>query len=147
MNIAALLDYLQEELEEGSNMPFSHKTAIDSGKCLDIINDMRTTLPAEIMESEAILNEKNNILYEAEREAEKIIGEANEKAKVLITEHSITQSAYKEAEDIIQKADKSATSIRESVNEYIEDVLEEMETYMKRQLDMVKQNRQQMRGH
>ena len=75
MNIAVLLDYLQEELEAGSNMPFSQKTAVDSGKCLDLINDMRTTLPREITEAEGILNEKNNILYEAEREAEKIIAE------------------------------------------------------------------------
>ena len=147
MNIAVLLDYLQEELEAGSNMPFSQKTAVDSGKCLDLINDMRTTLPREITEAEGILNEKDNILYEAERKVEKIIAEAQEKAKSMVTEHSITQEAFKEAESIIQKADKGAASIRDSVNEYVEDVLAEMETYMKRQLDMLKQNRMQMRGH
>jgi vacuolar-type H+-ATPase subunit H len=146
MNVMALLDYLQEEVEQGSKVPLSTRCMVDREKCLDIINDIRQALPNEIMEAETIRNEKNQILYDAEKESESIIAEAEEKVRQMVEEHKITQMAYKQAEEIITNAQAGAQEIRTSANEYVEDILADLETYIQRNLDIVHQNREQMKG-
>lgn len=147
MNITALLEYLRDEIENASNMPLSNKCVIDRDKCLDILNDIKDTLPNEILEAEAIQNEKNQILYDAEKEAEAIIAEANEKVEDMVDQDQITQLAYEKAEQIVQAAEASAKEIRLSANEYVEDILTDLESYIQRNLDIVRQNLTQMRGH
>jgi vacuolar-type H+-ATPase subunit H len=147
MNVLALLEYLDEEISSASNVPLSNKCGVDREKCLDIINDIREGLPSEILEAEAINKEKEQILYDAEKEAEQIIEDANEKVNQLVDQNQITQMAYEKAEEIIQSAENSAREIRLSANEYVEDILADLESYIQRNLDIVRQNRTQMRGH
>lgn len=146
MNVMALLDYLQEEIEQGSTVPFSPKCMVDREKCLDIIEDIRKAFPAEITEAEQIRAEKDRILYDAEKEAEAIVAEAQEKSRRLVEENHITQLAYQQAEEIISNAQNGAKEIRRSANEYVEDILSDLESYIQRNLDMVHQNREQMQG-
>lgn len=147
MNVLALLEYLDEELSSASNVPLSNKCAVDREKCLDIINDIREGLPNEILEAEDINKEKNQILYDAEKEAEQVIEDASEKVDLLVDQNKITQMAYDKAEQIIQGAENSGREIRLSANEYVEDILADLESYIQRNLDIVRQNRSQMRGH
>jgi vacuolar-type H+-ATPase subunit H len=147
MNVLALLEYLDEEISSASNVPLSNKCGVDREKCLDIINDIREGLPSEILEAEEINKEKEQILYDAEKEAEQIVEDANEKVNQLVDQNQITQMAYEKAEEIIQSAENSAREIRLSANEYVEDILADLESYIQRNLDIVRQNRTQMRGH
>ncbi|MCK5130046.1 MAG: ATPase [Clostridiales bacterium] len=147
MNVLALLDYLDEEISSASNVPLSNKCGVDREKCLDIINDIREGLPNEILEAEEINKEKNQILYDAEKESEQIVEDANDKVGLLVDQNKITQMAYEKAEEVIQNAETSAREIRLSANEYVEDILADLESYIQRNLDIVRQNRTQMRGH
>jgi cell division septum initiation protein DivIVA len=147
MNVLALLEYLDEEISSASNVPLSNKCGVDREKCLDIINDIREGLPSEILEAEEINKEKEQILYDAEKEAEQIVEDANEKVNQLVDQNQITQMAYEKAEEIIQSAENSARENRLSANEYVEDILADLESYIQRNLDIVRQNRTQMRGH
>lgn len=147
MNITALLDYLKEELETASNMPLSNKCVIDRDKCLDIVNDILENLPNEIIEAEDIRNERNQILTESEKEAETIIEEANDKVEQMVDQDEITRLAYEKAEELVKNAQHQAEEIRLSANEYVEDILADLESYIQRNLDIVRQNRSQMRGH
>ncbi len=143
----ALLEYLDEELDGASNMPLSNKCVVDRDKCLDIVNDIKENLPNEILEAEQIRNEKDQILYDAEKEAESIIDDANAKVDQMIDQDEITRMAYEKAEQIVQNAQHQADEIRLSANEYVEDILADLESYIQRNLDIVRQNRSQMRGH
>ena len=147
MNITGLLDYLKEELETASNMPLSNKCVVDRDKCLDIINDVLENLPNEIIEAETIRNEKSQIIYEAEREAEAIVEDANDKVDQMVDENEITRLAYEKAEQVVKNAQHQSEEIRLSANEYVEDILADLESYIQRNLDIVRQNRSQMRGH
>lgn len=146
MNIMAILGYLEEEINGAASVPFSNKCSIDREKCLNLLADMRQNLPEAILEAETIRNEKNQILYDAEKESEAIISDAERKAAALVDEHDITQSAYQKAEEVIANSQNSAREIRRSANTYVEEILGEMENYIQRYLDLVRQNREQMRG-
>lgn len=147
MNITALLDILREEFEVAGTMPLSNKVVIDRDKCLDIVNDILDNLPKELIDADTILNEKNQIIYDAEREAESIVEDANGKVDQLVDQDEITKLAYEKSEQLLKNAQHQAEEIRLSANEYVEDILADLESYIQRNLDIVRQNRTQMRGH
>jgi len=51
MNIMALIEILDEELSNASNMPLTGKKLVDVDKCLDVISDLRINLPDDIKEA------------------------------------------------------------------------------------------------
>ena len=146
MNVMALLDYLQEEVERANKVPFSDTVMVDREKMLNIINDVRITLPNELMEAEAIRNQSAQIIEDAQVEAKNVVDEAKAQARQMIEENAVTQQAYAQAQEILERAQNGAREVRRSANEYVEDVLSEMESYISRNLDMVRANREQMRG-
>lgn len=146
MNILSLLDVLEDELEKGVNLPFTTKALIDREKCLDLIKDIRLSIPEEIKQAEWVKKERQRILLEAQKEAESINKEAEERIKALIDEDKITQNAYKQARDIIETAQENAKEIRLGAKEYADNLLEQVESYLKTQVDILINNRSELKG-
>lgn len=144
MNILSLLDVLEDELENGRVVPFTHRALISKEKCLDIIRDIRLNLPEEIKQAEWIKKERQRILLEAQKEAETIVKEAELQIKVLVDQHEITQRAYQHSREIIENAQNNAKEIRVGAKEYADGLLEEIERYIEEQLDLVKGNRHEL---
>lgn len=146
MNIAELLHILKEDFETAPVRPMSNKVVVDRDKCLDIVNDILDNMPQVILDSQNIINDKDTILYDAEREAESIVDDANTKVDQLVGQDEVTKMAYEKSEQLLKNAQHQAEEIRMSANEYVEDILADLESYIQRNLDIVRQNRSQMRG-
>jgi len=146
MNILSLLDYLEDELEKATAVPFMGKNLVDCSKCLDIIKDIRLNLPDAIKQAELIKNERQRILADAQKEAETIIQEAEKRIQALVDENEISRRAYAQAQDIVSNAKESAKEIRLGAKEYAEEVLEKVEKYLEKTLSVVKENHQELRG-
>ncbi len=146
MTILDLLDALEDELESGNTMPFTGKVLIDRDVCLDIIRDIRLNLPDEIKQSEWIKSEKQRILMDAQREAELMLKEAEQHMKSLIEENEITQQAYQQSREIIENAQNTAKEIRLGARDYADALLGEVEGYIQKQLDILIENRNQLKS-
>ena len=84
MEIEEILANIEDMLEHGKSVPFSDKTMIDREEMFDLITDVRLKLPSEIEQSKWVLDEKNRILTEAQREAEEKIRAAEEERARMI---------------------------------------------------------------
>jgi vacuolar-type H+-ATPase subunit H len=144
MNIISLLDILEDELEKGASVPFASKAFIDREKCLDIIKDIRLSLPEEIKQAEWVKKEQQRILLEAQKEAEAITREAEQRIKALIDENEITKTAYQQSREIVETAQNNAKEIRLGAKEYADSILEEVEKYLINQLEIIRSNRQEL---
>lgn len=146
MNVMGLLDYLQEEVAEASKVPFTENCMVDREKLLNIIQDIRVTLPNEIKEAETIRAQRNEILDDAEREAHDIVDEAQQRAAQMVEENTITQQAYAEADRILQDAQNGAEQVRASADQYAMDLLEDLENNIRRSLEVVTNGMSSMQG-
>jgi len=146
MNVMGLLDYLQEEVEDAAKVPFTENCMIDRQKMLNIIQDIRVTLPNELMKAETIRNQRNQILEDAEQEARSIIDEAEQRAAQMVEENAITQEAYDKAQQILDSAQVGAEEVRNSANTYVEEILADLENYVKHSLELVQTSIAQMQG-
>jgi cell division septum initiation protein DivIVA len=144
MNILSLLDILEDELEKGVNVPFASKALVDREKCLEVIKDIRLTLPEEIKQAEWVKKERQRILVEAQKEAETITKEAEQRIKALVDENEITQNAYQQSREIIEAAQNNAKEIRLGAKEYADTILEDVELILAEQLEILRSNRQEL---
>ena len=59
MEVLNLLELLEDIIEEGSKLPFGNKVMIDKSKALEILRDVRISLPDEVKQAEWINSESS----------------------------------------------------------------------------------------
>lgn len=137
--IAVLLDQLDELIDEGKPSFLSGKLAVDKDQIVDIIRDIRLKLPTELQQSLWIVQERNKILAEAQKEAHLIIEEAQDKLESLIDRNEVTAYARERAENIIESARVDARQIHMGAVDYADDVFEDTERRLKMMVDAIHQ--------
>ena len=162
--VLKLLDELEDILDQGKGKVFSNKVSVDKDEIYDIIHEIRLRLPNDIKQSKFIVQERNKILIDAQKEADEITKAAEEKMAMLIDEHEITKAAYAQSAEIIEASKKSAKEMRIGAAEYADEVLsvaesrlKEMQENLRREsitidefvgntLDVLFENRRELRG-
>ena len=90
MNVEELQDLVKEPLEAGTAVPFPPATrVVDVDRRRDSIDEVRNNLPDEIRESKKIVNDREQIMKNAQVESETIIQKAEERASALVSEQEI----------------------------------------------------------
>ncbi|MBO9310581.1 MAG: ATPase, partial [Chloroflexi bacterium] len=119
MDIQHLVDRLEELIDEGRHIWFTKMTMIDEERALEIIDQMRISIPEEIEKANRVLNQRDRILAQANEEAARIIDLAREKAETLIQRDAIVQAAQSRAANIIEQARQEAEQMRADADNYV----------------------------
>jgi len=122
-DIYHLIDRLERLLNESWRMPLSAYLVINEDDFLDVIDQMRTTLPREIKEGEKVQRERERIIAQAEEEAERIVQLAQEEAGQLVEEHEVIRAADQRAKTITERAQREAEFLKVDADEYARGVL------------------------
>lgn len=164
----SLLDYLdifEDLLDNGKAVPFSNKTSVNREKMYDIINEIRLNIPNEIRQAQKIIEDHDRIINDAKTKAAAIIREAENDAKMMTNSHEIYKMATEQASEIMEEAKKSARDMRLNAMDYADEILAKtesmireamgnleqqhriMDDYFSRTVDVLYQNRQELRGN
>jgi vacuolar-type H+-ATPase subunit H len=146
MEVLRLIDEIEDILENASTLPFSNKVVIDAEEILEILKEIRIKLPDEIKQANWIKEERQRILAQAQKDADTILNEAESKLKELIDQNEITKKAKETAEEIITKAQNNAKEIRLGALEYADNILYETQQNLKKLIETLNENRQELRG-
>ena len=122
-DIYHLIDRLERLLNESWRMPLSAYLVINEDDFLDVIDQMRTTVPQEVKEGEKIQRERERILAQAEEEALRVVQLAQEDAAKLIEEHALIEAANQRADTILERAQREAIVLKRDADEYAREVL------------------------
>jgi len=96
---------------------------INEDDFLDVIDQMRTTVPREIKEAEKVLRERDRVIAQAEEEAERIVQLAQEEAGAMVEEHEIIRAAEQRGQTVMERANREAEVMRAEADEYARQVL------------------------
>ena len=132
-----LLKELEEEVSKTKRGLFSDKSVVDADACLDIIDDIRKSLPTELERAANIMKERRQILIDAEEEAKQCIAAAQKTAEEMVSESEITKNAELEAKQIIDMARQNAKEVKLSAKNYALGVFEELNKRVKEINDQV----------
>lgn len=136
-SVLELLDLLEDNIENSSNVPFTNKAMIDRDEIFEIITDIRLKLPNEIKQSRWVMEERNKILIEAQREADVMIKDTEGRLNRLVDEHEITKKAHQRAEEILENAKQTAREMRLGAREYADEILASVEKKLKDTVEIV----------
>ena len=99
---------------------------VDSNELLEIVREIRLSLPDDVQQAKWVKDEKERILSEAKAEYEKIIVEAKKQADYLVETDDITLRAQKLAEEIRQNAEEYARVLKMRTYDYVDKMLYDM---------------------
>jgi cell division septum initiation protein DivIVA len=138
MDILHLVDRLEELFNEGRPIWFTHSVLVDEDRMLDLIDQMRVSIPEEIKKAQQIMAQKDRILAQAQEEANRTIQLAREKAEQMMQNDAIVLQARQQAEQIRLEAEAMAEQTRREADEYVLQTLTNMEMELDRTLTQVR---------
>src|SRR6186713_3177929 len=112
MDVLVLIDKLDDVVHNARAVPLTDQVRVDREEIYDLLDQMRATIPEEIKQARWIVKERQEMLAEAKREAERIVKEAREQQARLVANEEITRQAERQAEDILEDARGREREIR-----------------------------------
>ena len=94
MDILNLVNKLEELFSQGRSFPFTHNVILNEDQMIDLIDQMRISIPEEIKRSQQILAQRDRILAQAKDEHDRMLEIANEKREQLISSHEMGQTDH-----------------------------------------------------
>ena len=142
--VLKLLEELEQVVDEGRSSPFSNKVQVDKDEIFEIIDEIKMKLPNEIKQSKWVIEERNKILVDAQKEADEMLKEAEVRLSKLVEEHAVTQKAYEQAAEIMDAAKKSAKEMRLGAIDYTDDVMGVAEQRLREMQDSIEQENRKL---
>ncbi len=141
MKIFDLLDEISDEIENGRKSLFGNKKTIEVDFVMEILNEIKESIPEDLLYAQEVLGHKQEIINQAQEKAKTILDGVDNRLAELIEEHRVTQLAYEKSNRMIDMAQKQAYEIRVNANDYAVNVLEDLSSYMREYMDIIKENK------
>ena len=158
--------YELEEALDNKGFPLLGFSIVKKETVTNILDKLYSELPDEIKEARSLLRRKDELQYEAQQKAEKVVADAQAEANRLLSESDLLRAVQREAEKIkeqviadceeikrkavdeaenlrIQAIDE-ATRIKDGANIYAEQVLTNLEQNLAQLQEIVKNGQVQL---
>ncbi len=142
-----LIDMLYNMINDAKSMPLSsEKCVIDRDAALDLLDDIRVGLPAELKRARDLVQAKDDYVSSAKREVERMMQQAEYEVKNKVSDSEVLIAARERSREIVARAEDRSNEMYRVVNEYTEDALRRTEEAIQAALDEVKQSRVRFRA-
>lgn len=142
-----LINNIQEMVQEAWTLPLSSdKCVIERERMLDLIDELRSTLPADIKMAAEIVEQRNQMMNDGRRELETMRKRLEEEARKLLNKTEIMQEARKRAKEIVGNAEIQARELRRAANEYCDNSLKRAEESLNLSAEELKKVRAKFRA-
>ncbi|MBC8331758.1 MAG: hypothetical protein H8E28_07230 [Anaerolineae bacterium] len=138
MDILHLVDRLEELFNESRPIPLTHNVIVDEDRMLDLIDQMRVTIPDEVKKAQQVLTQRDRILAQSQEEANRTLGLAREKSNQLVERDAVVQAAKVRADEVRKKAEIDAEKTRLEADNYVIQTLSRVERELERLLNQAR---------
>ena len=116
-------------------MPIGQGVVIDRRRVLELVDQMRSSVPWEVKEAREVMAGRDALLEEARREGEGIIARAELEAQSRLDEMEIVQAAQREAAQITRRAEDRSQALLDEAQEQVQARLRQSEQAATNQMD------------
>ena len=123
--ILELIEMLYTMISDAWGVPLGNdKCLVDREKALDLIEEIKAQLPAEMAEAKRLVSARDEFIRNAKNEAESVRKMAEERARKMVEEQEVVRAAKARAEEMIATADNKSRELRRAANEYVAESLQ-----------------------
>ena len=138
------IDEIISVVETARNVPMSRNCMLDRGELIGLLEHLRSEIPGEMRRAAALLDERDKILDAGQREADRMIAEAEAEHHRLVSLNEVVVSADREGTRMIHEARAEVQRLREEVDEYVDTTLANFEQFLTRSLASIERGRDKM---
>lgn len=146
MDVDQKLEELSILVEEAKSVPLSASCMVNRAAVLDLIDDIRDALPSSLSDADQLLAEREAVVAEGRREAERLIAEARERQMEMLSQHEVYLVAVAESEALRAETLDEVTRMRRETDDYIDARLATFEITLHKTLSAVERGRDKLRG-
>lgn len=163
MNINDIIDIIEDMVNKSASIPLSGKILVSKEEIMDQLNELRAKYPEELEEAKSIIERRDMIIEEAEREADRLRKSTSEQIIRMVDENEVTRAAYTKADELQreayenaeklqreaqmrsdelrQTADQYISETRSNCYKYTNDMFEQLETQLLEVLNHIRNDR------
>lgn len=146
MDVDQKLEELSVLVEEAKSVPLSASCMVNRAVVLDLIDDIRDALPSSLSDADELLAEREAVVSEGRREADRLIAEAREEQLRMLSQHEVYLVAVAESEALRGETFDEVTRMRRETDDYIDARLATFEITLHKTLSAVERGRDKLRG-
>ncbi|MBN2847139.1 MAG: ATPase [Coriobacteriia bacterium] len=146
MDILALIDHIEELIDSSRSVPLSGAKMVDPEKVYEVIDEIRAQFPDELKQARWIVKERQEMLEEAEKEANRILEEAKARAEAMAADQEIVKLAEQQRAEILDDARNREREIRLGAEDYADEMLANLEVNLGKLLTAVQRGRDRLQG-
>jgi len=98
--IYGLMNELEEALDKGFPLLTSYFVVVKKDTVTNLLDNLFAALPDEIKEAKALLRRKDELQYEAQQRAEKVVADAQAEASRILSESELLRAVHRDADRI-----------------------------------------------
>ena len=145
--VLELVEILYQMVTDAMGVPLGkERCIIERDQFLDILDELKAQLPAEIEESRKLMAARQEFIAGAKREAESIRRVAEEHARQKVDDQEVVREAKLKANEVLSKAEFKAAELKKMANAYADDALKRTEDAIDTALEEVRGSRARFRS-
>jgi chromosome segregation ATPase len=137
VDLSARIQQLEELVRDAKSMPLSSSALLNRDEVLELITQMKDSLPDEIKQARWIVKDREELLAKARRDAEAMVEAAREEQLRMASHEAVVQRAQEEAERVVQEASEDGRRLRLESEDYVDAKLAQLESALQRILEDV----------
>lgn len=141
-HIEDIITTLYDMVQDARALPLgADKCILERDKALDLLDEIIAQMPAELKQSRTIVENQNDIIAHARREAESIISKAQEEAARMVEKEPIYEEAKRRCAEMVAQTQSQIANLRKASNDYMDEALRRTEEAIAKSLGEVQDTR------
>jgi len=104
IDLLHLIDRLEEQIGQARRLPIGTGSVVDRRRLLDLVDQLRAAVPADMREAHEVLEQKAEVLAQADSEVALRLARADEEVERRISESEVTKAAEVRAQQLVAEA-------------------------------------------
>ncbi len=113
IDLLHLIDRLEELIGEARRLPIGTGVVIDRRRLLDLVDQLRAAVPAEVREAQEIIDRREDVLAQADQEVALRLARADEEVERRTSESEVVRAAEVRGEQIVAQTQGEAERLLE----------------------------------
>jgi hypothetical protein len=130
VDILYLVDRLENLISSSPRIPLTNQIRIKEVDILNIVDQMRTSIPDEIKQARRVIQEKERILAQAQADASTLLARAREETERAMNREGLLRAAEARSQEMVQLAEENSQAVMRRAEEENERLKTDADTYV-----------------
>lgn len=145
MDVQQKLDEITATVENARSMPMSASIVVNKSEMAAMLAELREALPTELAQAQQTVEQGDQVVEDARREAERIIAAAHEERARLVSGTDLVVRAQAEADRLLAEARAESEEERREADDYVDSKLANFEVVLTKTLGAIGRGRAKLR--